>query len=173
MNGFRRHSPPPAIAAVILVLLGALGGTAYAVEAQSDGLVTTPIVKNVFFERSRDSVTQDLTKVLGIKLTGACEPYSTTGTRFHIYAKSGHAASAELFASETGPFNADTNFISLQPGVKTGVAVVEATAGNSRRKLFSIMFHKGHQVINVQIHGLAQTNGSYCRAYGTVTAGTG
>jgi hypothetical protein len=177
MSMLRRHTPTPAMAVGLTALFVALSGTAYAVEAQSDGLVTAPIVKNVFFERSRDSVAQDLTKVAGIKLTGKCEPYSTTGTRFQIFARSGEAASAELFATQTenggSTAVADSNLITLQPGVKTGVALVEATSGNSRRKLFSIMFHRGNQVVNVQIHGLAQTNGSYCRAYGTATAGTG
>ena len=173
----KARMPSPAMGVGLLALFVALGGAAYAVDSKSEGgLVRSPAVKNILFEHSEDNVMQPLAKVGGVKLSGRCEDYNTTGTRFQIYAKAERAVPGELFSLQNtdngSAVIANTNGINLQPGVRVGVAILEASAGTFRRKLFSIVLRRGKQVINVEMQGYVTTNGSSCEAYGTATAGT-
>jgi len=181
-----RNRRPTLVAVGLMAMVLTLTGTGYAVgklaeATSSESLVTEPVVKNIFFDRLEDDeVVKDLTRIGGITLTARCANYvvnNINGTKLEIYAKSEEAADGDMFnvskSSTSNTATPDTNRVVLQPGVRNIVTAVEITGSPEfRRKLISVMFHKGKQVINVQIHGLASANGGSCRAVGTATMGT-
>ena len=178
MLGGKLGMPSPAMLVALTALFVAVGGAAYAVDQErGSGLVAKPQIKNVFFEHSEDNVMQTLAKAGGIKLSARCEDYNSTGTRLQIYAKSKKSVPGDLFAVQNTDNGqalvGNTNGINLQPDERTGVAILEANAGQFRRKLFSIVFVNGQQAINVELQGYVTTNGSSCEAHGTVSLGTG
>jgi hypothetical protein len=180
--GRKHRVPSPAMGVAIVALFAGLGGGAYALEARSGGSSGGSPVASVAFEGPPDSVRQAIGSAGGIKLFGTCTPTTIngqSGTSFLLSAKSERATEAELFAPQTengSHMHTDTNHFVLQANQRQDLAVVQAAGVvNVRKKLFSLMFHRGEKVTNVEINGRAGNagGGAFCAAYGTITPGSG